>query len=109
MAAKKAKTTGGIKGFLERASSSFAKGGLMAQKYSWILAKKAGSVGFIVATTSIVVMLPLIFEISRESLGIENERSRVKDLRSQGFSDRQLEGMGFSKAALYTAAVAVTK
>ena len=32
----------------------------------WVLAKKAGNVGFMVATTSIVVLMPLIFEIMRE-------------------------------------------
>jgi len=32
----------------------------------WVWAKKAGNVGFMVATTSIVVLMPLIFEIMRE-------------------------------------------
>lgn len=32
----------------------------------WVWAKKAGNIGFMVATTSIVVLMPLIFEIMRE-------------------------------------------
>lgn len=31
-----------------------------------MVAKMAGNVGFVVATTSIVVLMPLIFEIMRE-------------------------------------------
>jgi hypothetical protein len=57
---------GGIKGFLTRAGASFYAGGLYFQEKGWVLAKKAGNVGFIVATTAIVVLMPLIFEIVRE-------------------------------------------
>lgn len=67
--AKKSKenTPGGIKGFLTKAGSSFYKGGALAKDWGWWLAQKSGRVGFIVATTSIVVLMPLVFEISRES------------------------------------------
>ena len=57
---------GGIKGFLMRASSSFYAGGMFMKDKGWIVAKKAGNLGFMVATTSIVVLMPLIFEIMRE-------------------------------------------
>lgn len=57
---------GGIKGFLTRAGASFYAGGLFMKEKGWVLAKKAGNVGFMVATTSIVVLMPLIFEIMRE-------------------------------------------
>ena len=57
---------GGIKGFLMRASSSFYAGGIFMKDKGWIVAKKAGNLGFMVATTSIVVLMPLIFEIMRE-------------------------------------------
>ena len=57
---------GGIKGFLLRASSSFYAGGMFMKDKGWIVAKKAGNLGFMVATTSIVVLMPLIFEIMRE-------------------------------------------
>ena len=43
--------------------------------------------------------MPLIFEITREAQMIETERSQVKDLRSQGFSDGQMEAMGFAEAS----------
>ena len=57
---------GGIKGFLTRASHSFYAGGLFIKEKGWVAAKMAGNVGFAVATTSIVVLMPLIFEIMRE-------------------------------------------
>ena len=57
---------GGIKGFLSRAGKSFYAGGLYVKEKSWMAAKMAGNVGFVVATTSIVVLMPLIFEIMRE-------------------------------------------
>ena len=57
---------GGIKGFFTRAGASFLAGGLYAKEKAWTLAKMGGKVGFYVATTSIVVLMPLIFEIMRE-------------------------------------------
>ena len=68
MAAKKSSSGGGggIKGFLTRAGSSFYAGGLYAREKGAWLAQKAGRIGFIIATTSIVTLMPLIFEITRE-------------------------------------------
>jgi len=59
-------TEGGIRGFFTRAGTSFLAGGLYAKEKAWTLAKMGGKVGFYVATTSIVVLMPLIFEIMRE-------------------------------------------
>lgn len=61
-----AQKEGGIKGFLSRAGNSFFAGGLYFKEKGWMAAKMAGNVGFAVATTSIVVLMPLIFEIMRE-------------------------------------------
>ena len=67
MVAKKSSSGGGgIKGFLTRAGSSFYAGGLYAREKGMWLAQKAGRIGFIIATTSIVTLTPLIFEITRE-------------------------------------------
>jgi len=60
----------------------------------------AGNVGFVVATTSIVVLMPLIFEIMREGQMIEADKLQVKELRQQGYSDGQLQELGFPKAAM---------
>ena len=57
---------GGLKGFFTRASKSFLAGGLYTKDKSYWLAEKLAKVGLIVATTSIVVLLPLVFEIARE-------------------------------------------
>jgi hypothetical protein len=57
---------GGLKGFFSRAGASFYSGGLFVKEKSWMVAQYAGKIGFVVATTSIVVLMPLIFEIMRE-------------------------------------------
>jgi hypothetical protein len=60
------KQVGGIKGFFMRAGGSFYQGSLVAKDWSWWLAQKGGSWGLILASTSMVVLMPLIFEINRE-------------------------------------------
>lgn len=55
-----------MKGFLNRAGTSFLAGGVYIKEKSWMVAKMAGNIGFMIATTSIVVLMPLIFEIMRE-------------------------------------------
>jgi hypothetical protein len=139
MKTKNSKSTGGIKGFLQRAGKSFQVGGLLAKDWGFWLAKKSGRIGFILATTSMVVLMPLMLEIGREAQVrrnshrlkketrhnmysfsclfiivcvfqmLEVERSQVKDLRSQGYADRQLQEMGFSDSALHSPSVALKK
>jgi hypothetical protein len=58
---------GGLKGFFLRAGKSFWGGGLFAKDTSLWMAQWAGKIGFIVATTSMVVLMPLLFEIGRET------------------------------------------
>ena len=40
---------------------------------------------------------------------LESERMQVKDLKSRGFSDRQLQEMGYSEPSLHTPSVALAK
>ena len=40
---------------------------------------------------------------------IETERSQVKDLRSQGYTDRQLQEMGFCDAAVHRPHISLAK
>jgi hypothetical protein len=37
---------------------------------------------------------------------IETERAQIKDLKSKGYSERQLQEMGFSESALFQPSVA---
>ena len=62
-----APSSGGLKGFFQRAGSSFSAGGMIAKDYTYWLGLKGARIAFIFATTSIVVFMPLIFEISRET------------------------------------------
>jgi hypothetical protein len=61
------RSSGGLKGFFSRASKSFITGGIFAKDQSVWIMQKVARVGFIFATTSIVTLFPLIFEISREA------------------------------------------
>ena len=58
---------GGLKGFLQRASSSFLKAFDVSKQYgSTVLLHYGGQIGLFLASTSMVVLMPLIFEINRE-------------------------------------------
>jgi hypothetical protein len=57
---------GGIKGFFGRASNSFYSGGVFFGGLSWWLARKTAWVGFVVVTTSMATLMPLMLLISRE-------------------------------------------
>mmetsp|Transcript_7707 Transcript_7707/g.14530 ORF Transcript_7707/g.14530 Transcript_7707/m.14530 type:complete len:113 (-) Transcript_7707:120-458(-) len=105
---KKSNTSGGIKGFFTRASKSFLTCGLYAKDSSYWVAEKLCRVGFMVATVSIVVLMPLVFEIAREGQMIESERLQVKELRAEGFSDRQLQEMGYLSASIDRAPAVAT-
>jgi hypothetical protein len=59
-------TTGGIKGFFQKASVSFTKGGTWLSTQTIWLGQKALYIGFVVASTSFITLMPLLFEIGRE-------------------------------------------
>lgn len=40
---------------------------------------------------------------------LENERMQVKDLKNRGFSDRQLQELGYSESSLHTPSVALAR
>ena len=50
-----------------RAGSSFHQFGMFAREKSLFVSKKLLQVGLIIATTSMVVFMPLLFEIGRET------------------------------------------
>ena len=63
---KDSNQSGGIKGFFNRAASSFQQGFQFSREWSYWLAQRGGTVGLFLASTSMVVLMPLIFEINRE-------------------------------------------
>mmetsp|Transcript_38781 Transcript_38781/g.42031 ORF Transcript_38781/g.42031 Transcript_38781/m.42031 type:complete len:112 (-) Transcript_38781:192-527(-) len=97
---------GGIKGFFLHAGNSFQKGFQLSRELSWWLSQKGGTVGLFLASTSMVVLMPLIFEINREIQSVATERLQVSELRNLGHSDRQLQEMGFLEISLHSPAVA---
>eukprot|EP00553_Chaetoceros_curvisetus_P015455 CAMPEP_0204651752 /NCGR_PEP_ID=MMETSP0718-20130828/13910_1 /ASSEMBLY_ACC=CAM_ASM_000674 /TAXON_ID=230516 /ORGANISM="Chaetoceros curvisetus" /LENGTH=108 /DNA_ID=CAMNT_0051675593 /DNA_START=73 /DNA_END=396 /DNA_ORIENTATION=- len=100
MAPKRKEGSGGLKGFFTRAGKSFMTGGLFARDQSVWMAEKLAKIGFIVATTSIVVFMPLVFEIAREGQMVETEKLEVAALRDEGYSDNQFREMGYAEAAI---------
>ena len=57
---------GGVKGFFTRAAASFQQGFQISRDVGYWLAMKGGSIGLVLASTSMVILMPLIFEINRE-------------------------------------------
>ena len=57
---------GGMKGFFLKAGKSFYAGATVGREWSWWLIQKGGTVGLFLASTSMVILMPLIFEINRE-------------------------------------------
>ena len=51
---------------------------------------------WIVGTTLLVAVFPLIVEVEREQLVIENEKLKVADLQNQGYTLNQIQQMGYS-------------
>lgn len=101
---------GGLKGLIKKTGKFFTAGGIFVRDNGTIVAKTCyewgGWMAFVAATTSMVVLMPLIFEMAREGQMIETEKAQIKDLKSKGYSDRQLQELGFSEAALHTPSVA---
>ncbi|EEC43322.1 predicted protein [Phaeodactylum tricornutum CCAP 1055/1] len=107
---KEPKSSGGLKGLLQRTGKFFYTTGVYARDkgstaFKWGY-QVGGQVAFAVATTSMVMLMPLLFEIAREGQMLESERAQVKDYKGRGYSDRQLQELGFSEAALHTPSVA---
>jgi len=107
------KQVGGVKGLFmrgyDRLENFRSTGGKTISDVAFWLAKSAGQLGFVLATTSMVVLMPLFFEIARERQMLETERSIVKDLRSQGYHDNQLTDMGITRSAIFSPSVASSK
>jgi hypothetical protein len=61
-----AKKSGGLKGILQRTGKFFYSGGLYAYQFAKVGYVYGGKVAFSVATTSMIVLMPLLFEIARE-------------------------------------------
>ena len=57
---------GGIKGFLDKANKPFYFGCLFIEDLGLWSAKTSARFVFVIAATSIVVLMPLIFELVRE-------------------------------------------
>lgn len=65
-----AKYVGGLKGFIQRTGKAFYAAGIIVRDYGTIAARLSyrfgGNIAFAAATTSMIVLLPLMFETTRE-------------------------------------------
>lgn len=58
--------------------------------------RRSGRALWIIAVTTIVMILPLVMEIERESDVIELEKIQIKEYKAQGYTDQQLQQMGLT-------------
>lgn len=62
--------SGGLKGIIQRTGQTIFSAGLIIRDYGTVAArwgyKIGGNVAFVMATTSMIVLMPLIFESTRE-------------------------------------------
>eukprot|EP00518_Triparma_eleuthera_P005774 CAMPEP_0182463668 /NCGR_PEP_ID=MMETSP1319-20130603/7828_1 /TAXON_ID=172717 /ORGANISM="Bolidomonas pacifica, Strain RCC208" /LENGTH=104 /DNA_ID=CAMNT_0024663239 /DNA_START=11 /DNA_END=325 /DNA_ORIENTATION=+ len=98
-------TSGGLKGFLQRAYGSSTKAyasilPLCSRTYAFLSRS-----GFVISATLFVTLIPLIMEIDREGVVMADEKLKVADLRSKGFQDSQMMQMGLSESAVYGTSV----
>jgi hypothetical protein len=65
-----AKQSGGLKGLIQKTGKTIFSVGVIVRDYGTIAArwsyKIGGNVAFVMATTSMIVLMPLIFESTRE-------------------------------------------
>jgi len=59
-------SSGGVKGFLQRTGKFFYSGGVWAYDACKVGYIYGGKFAFALATTSMLVLMPLLFEIARE-------------------------------------------
>lgn len=70
MSLKASKPSGGLKGFFQKTGTFLVEHAAVVRARGLVLLKwgyeTGGSVAFALATTSMVVLMPLLFEIARE-------------------------------------------
>mmetsp|Transcript_12631 Transcript_12631/g.37563 ORF Transcript_12631/g.37563 Transcript_12631/m.37563 type:complete len:103 (+) Transcript_12631:106-414(+) len=70
-----------------------------SKRWASIAWRRGGRVAWVVAATSIVMVLPLLMEIEREGAVLETDKLRIKDFKAQGYTDQQLANMGLTPQA----------
>ena len=63
----------------------------------WDWTGKGGRVLWVVGTTLVVMVLPLVLEVEREQGFIEAQQQQEAMLRQQGYTSQQLQQMGFGQ------------
>ena len=66
---------------------------------AWSVAKFGGSASWVIATTMIITMLPLVIEIEREQGMEQLQKLQMEQLKQQGYTDAQLAQMGMMPEA----------
>lgn len=86
-----APSAGGVAGAL----AAFKESALVKQARDWALwsFKRSGTVTWIVMTTGIVVLFPLVINIQREDMLVAAEAQHVQQLQQQGYSQAQIQQM----------------
>ena len=60
--------------------------------------RQGGRILWVSACTTILVLVPILFEVQREAQSLNLERLIIEDFRKQGYTDQDLARMGYSTA-----------
>ncbi|CAM9768718.1 unnamed protein product [Ectocarpus sp. 12 AP-2014] len=61
-------------------------------------AKKTGRTGWVLLTTAVVTLVPLVFEITREAQLVEQEKIHINALLAEGKTRQEIAQMGLYSA-----------
>lgn len=61
-------------------------------------ARKTGRTGWILMTTAVVTLVPLVFEITREAQILDQENEQINNMLAAGKTRQEIAQMGFYSA-----------
>lgn len=86
----------GVQSVLKRTIDGGKRMSNFAGARFWWMFAKGGRLSWIVLTATILTMVPLFCEVQREKTVLEQEKIIVADLKKQGYTDPELQRMGYS-------------
>ena len=92
----------GILGVITKTWSGMQKITAAGKKYGLIaggwLKQKAGRIAWIMAMHFIIGLVPVLFEVNREQSCLQQEKLLIEDFKKQGYTDQDLNRMGYTSA-----------
>ena len=86
-------------GFLSKGFTWVQNAAASTKSAAWSVAKFGGSASWVIATTMVITLLPLVIEIEREQGMEQLQKLQMEQLKQQGYTDQQLAQMGLMPEA----------